>query len=146
MWVKKLFQQLRDCFMTSSTKRFLYRLFNMILKWSLVYMIVLFFLEDVKPFLVSTVFMPHWVLFVLLISLTGVLWLAPFGHEKNSNTTKKIINLTNFDIWLFRVILWVLLAFWLPMAWSAFGFFGILLMLIFALLSEKFTILLVKKF
>jgi len=130
---------------TKFTKQYLYKISNIILKWSLVYMIVLFFLEDLKPFLVSTVFSPHWILLILVFSLVSVLVFAQYGHGEIENTHLiKKLNcsqfLYKFDIWLFRLIIFGFILLWLSAIWSILGVWGLLILIILAWLAEKMLI------
>ncbi|MGB0757136.1 MAG: hypothetical protein ACPGO5_01645 [Patescibacteria group bacterium] len=102
--------------LSKKSKRFIYDISTLILKWSLVYLLVLFFLEDTRPYMISTVFSPHWMLLVLVLGLTGVLWTAPYGHMKSSEgiiTTA----VKNYDVWIARVVV-VLLYIYLIMQFS----------------------------
>ncbi len=138
--------------MKISSKQYIYKLSNVILKWSLVYMIVLFFLEDLKPFLVSTVFSPHWILLILVISLVGVLIFASYGHDGDEIKSKiknklssKSVSLNKFDIWFFRIVIFGFILLWLPQLWNLLGFLGFLLVVVLAIASEKVTLAFFKK-
>ena len=50
---------------------FVYKLFSLLFKWSLVYFLVLILLEDLKPTIVTSHFSPHW--FLLLALIMGLL-------------------------------------------------------------------------
>ncbi len=50
---------------------FVYKLFSLLFKWSLIYFLVLIVLEDLKPTTVTSHFSPHW--FLLLALIMGIL-------------------------------------------------------------------------
>ena len=114
--------------------------------------ITLFFLEDLKPFLVSTVFSPHWILLILVISLAGVLTFASYGHDGDeikgkikNKLSSKSVSLNKFDIWFFRIVIFGFILLWLPQLWGLFGFLGFLLVIALAIASEKVTLAFFKK-
>lgn len=72
-----------------------------ILKWSMVYTLVLFFFEDSRPFMVSSIFAPHWALAVLLSSLVVVLLTAEYADRKPGADEKPA---TVFEWWVYRVL------------------------------------------
>jgi len=50
---------------------FVYKIFSLLFKWSLVYFLVLIIMEDLKPTIVVSHFSPHW--FLLISLITGLL-------------------------------------------------------------------------
>lgn len=90
-------------------KRFLYDISQLFFQWSLIYLLVLFFLEDLKPFLVSSQFSPHWLILPMLLSAVGMLRFAKYGEGDFRPTRKRF---TRFDAWLLSFLSVIISLLW----------------------------------
>lgn len=104
------------------TKNFFYDLSQLFFQWSLVYMLVLFFLEDLKPFFVSSKFSPHWLILPTLLSAIGLLRFAKYSDGK---AVKKFPHkLNRLDSWAVSFLSVIISLLWFIFLKSRIGYFG----------------------
>ena len=124
--------------MSKDTKKFLYSLSQLLFQWSLIYLLVLFFLEDLKPFLVSSQFSPHWLILVVILSAVGIFRFAKYSEKDEKKIRQQVSTIDNWFINILSVIISLL---WLVFIKGLLGFwFGLFLAVLFYFLIKKTTI------
>jgi len=123
---------------SKDTKKFLYSLSQLLFQWSLIYLLVLFFLEDLKPFLVSSQFSPHWLILVVILSAVGIFRFAKYSEKDEKKIRQQVSTIDNWFINILSVIISLL---WLVFIKGLLGFwFGLFLAVLFYFLIKKTTI------
>lgn len=106
--------------MNSNQKKFIYDFSLLIFQWSLVYLLVLFFLEDLKPFLVSSRFSPHWIIVVVVLSAGFLMKFAKQGKKEIKLVSPKK---NKFDLMIIKVISATVAFLWFFFLKLSFGWF-----------------------
>lgn len=127
--------------MREQTKIFCYAISQLVFQWSLVYLLVLFFLEDLKPFLISSNFSPHWIIIVILLAAAGLVY---FSHSLQLAIKSPQHQVTRLDNWLSRILSVGVALFWFSYLLPASIFWAIVWAVIIYYFLNRLTKLLIR--
>lgn len=90
-------------------RTFLYIISRLLFQWSLIYLLVLFFLEDIKPFIVTDFFSPHWLFVSLLAGIGGIVVYSDAHHDPSRQSPPSLSLLDRMVLYFvaaFVALLW----------------------------------------
>ncbi len=120
----------------------MYTLSLTLFQWSLLYLLVLFFLEDSRPFLVLSVFSPHWLIVVVIVAAIGVLLYAAHGQQ-DTQSKKRIV--TALDRWVATTVAAISCIALMSVLWSRISFWAVIFSAIVFFVSKKMSLLLINE-